>query len=305
MSKLPTTLNGTFVAAAILSVSFVTSAYEINNHADMSQEAAIKSLLATNQGQKLVTLGLKRVTLIDPRQTFPLAQELPRNRFCFGETVNPDGSVTQDPAVAQPRWGAGVAGRHEMTIAELFRYGACHEDHATLASGYRVFAHFYDPQNSGRGLESVDGPASISWTLQRGRGNATTQSNHYTYQDTRDYFYQALTRGLAPGFSQAGNELARRELWGKTFQSLGHVMHHLQDMAQPQHVRNDDHCDAALCAARGLKKPSGYEYYWRDQSALIRTLAASATAPMLFGLPREFWNINTTNALTSNDPNAS
>jgi hypothetical protein len=257
------------VALALASRSH---AYEINNHADMSQVAAEKSTLQAQTNEKLVKLGLKRRDITSPTQTFPLAQELPRNRFCFGETVNADGSVT-DPAVAQPRWNGGVAGRHEMTIAELFRYGACHEDHATLASGYRVFAHFYDPQNSGRGLESVDGPASISWTLQRGRGNATTQSNHYTYQDTRDYFYQALTRGLAPGFSAAGNDLARRELWGKTFQSLGHVMHHLQDMAQPQHVRNDDHCDSSLCGSS--KKPSGYEYYWRDRSALIRTLAKS------------------------------
>src|SRR5439155_50015 len=53
------------------------------------------------------------------------------------------------------------------------------------------------------------------------------------------------------------------------FQTLGHLMHHMQDMAQPQHVRNDMHCDLLSCLAAdiitaglaGVYSPSGYEKY--------------------------------------------
>jgi len=41
---------------------------------------------------------------------------------------------------------------------------------------------------------------------------------------------------------------ARYSATTQLFQNLGHVLHHVQDMAQPQHVRNDAHCDAPVCA---------------------------------------------------------
>ena len=81
----------------------------------------------------------------------------------------------------------------------------------------------------------------------------------FSLRDARDYFYRALTdRSL----------LVRSANFGSMFQALGHVIHHLQDMAQPQHVRNDVHCDEDACrsltSALGINQlfaPSMYEKY--------------------------------------------
>jgi hypothetical protein len=101
-------------------------------------------------------------------------------------------------------------------------------------------------------------------------------------------------------------EIYRHRQWS----ALGDIVHYLQDMDSPQHVRSDYHCNALRCALLDLAIPAGlsrtyklsaYETYHEQpaQMRTIRALAASATAPMLFGLPREFWNVNTTAVLTT------
>ncbi len=123
----------------------------------------------------------------------------------------------------------------EYIPEELVGFGAIHED-----SGYRSLNHFhasqYPPGNQGMlGLM----PSSQQWIID---GITTLvqpplweQSQEYSYKMARIYHFMAL---LAPDES-------RREVWiGKLFQSLGHIIHHIQDMGQPQHVRNDIHCHA-------------------------------------------------------------
>ena len=59
--------------------------------------------------------------------------------------------------------------------------------------------------------------------------------NHYTWEDARNAFYYALTgRNLSESFPVFFPDVRRDAAWGRTFQSLGHVMHHLQDMGSPQ-----------------------------------------------------------------------
>src|SRR4029079_3052981 len=83
-------------------------------------------------------------------------------------------------------------------------------------------------------------------------GSFLTQTN--SYRDARNYLYEALT---------GPTELERRKSFGLMFQTLGQVIHHLQDMAQPQHVRNDAHCDSTICQMFDprLYSPSQYERY--------------------------------------------
>src|SRR5690606_6807050 len=80
--------------------------------------------------------------------------------------------------------------------------------------------------------------ASPDWILESdgsiGRDHYADEEQKYSYSDARQYFYEALTDE---------NNLSRSFSWGKTFRSLGQVIHHIQDMAQPQHVRNDAHID--------------------------------------------------------------
>jgi hypothetical protein len=92
------------------------------------------------------------------------------------------------------------------------------------------------------------------------------------------------------------------------FQNLGHVLHHIEDMAQPQHVRNDVHCDSWLCTllrlvgAQGLGTKSAYEEYVNSAlfstNALVSINAAVASGPQPlsalpnppFVRPDDFWS---------------
>lgn len=280
----------TFSHAALFSPA--STGYEINNHADMSQRASEIGFPISGTNDKLFRLGLRRLAISDPRQTFALGAGLPPIPYCFGEFL-PGGSFreyelttaggrVQDPAVVQPTGS-------KLTIAQLFRYGACFEDSETPDK--KPLALFYNPPDAGRGLSFgivVRGPSSLDWTLTR---NATpsgnTGINHFTYMDARDFFYKAITKFTT---------IERDKNWALTFQALGHIAHHLQDMGSPQHTRNDTHCNANICATLGIDRPSGFEYYFDSQFRTVRALAATATAPMMFGLPREFWNINTSDA---------
>ena len=99
--------------------------------------------------------------------------------------------------------------------------GARDEDWLT-----RPLNHFYDPYH--------DAPLGIAakapdWALED-VGDLAGQD--YSYKDARDAFYRGLTAR-----DPATHE---REL-GDTFYALGHIIHLIQDMAQPQHTRNDSH----------------------------------------------------------------
>lgn len=100
---------------------------------------------------------------------------------------------------------------------------------------YRMKHHFYDPQNNGRPLTlpvwGETGLSSDDWILLE-TANIQLVNQNFSYSDANTSLYRALT-SLTP------NE--RNTNWGLTFQTLGMVVHHIQDMSQPQHTRNDSH----------------------------------------------------------------
>ena len=118
----------------------------------------------------------------------------------------------------------------------------------------RPLHHFYDPiYDRGLTLGVPLGFKSPNWIL--GTNNAfanqnipeTNRRNHFSVFDAREAMYRALT-----GRSSDGNELQpsatltkqqdiRNAYWATTFRALGDIVHHVQDMAQPQHTRNDPH----------------------------------------------------------------
>jgi hypothetical protein len=107
------------------------------------------------------------------------------------------------------------------TPADWIAKGARDED-----SLVRPLNHFYDPYHDvplGIGAKAPD------WALEDG-GDLPGQD--YSYKDARDAFFTGLTAQ-----DPATHE---REL-GHTFYALGHIVHLIQDMAQPQHTRNDVH----------------------------------------------------------------
>lgn len=119
----------------------------------------------------------------------------------------------------------------KKTVVELIKSGSRFEDKLPFGSPFRVRHHFYDPLHD-RALTVAGvaaGEKSPDWALED-KGSLFLQ--RFSYADAREAFYQALT---------AKSEDDRKQQFGKTFQTLGHVIHHIQDMAQPQHVRNDIH----------------------------------------------------------------
>lgn len=116
------------------------------------------------------------------------------------------------------------------SIVRWIRLGAHDEDDASSTNFARYRHHFFDPQHGGAGYSFgvFGGEPSPDWALEDTR-TFITQS--YSFNEARQYFYDALT---------LPNE--NREQWmARTFYTLGHIIHHIQDMAQPQHTRNDSH----------------------------------------------------------------
>lgn len=155
------------------------------------------------------------------------------------------------------------------TIKELISDGSRFEDNLLLGSLLRVRHHFYDPVYN-RPLTVLGvaaGEKSPDWALE---DTSTIGSQDYSYRDARNYFYQALT---------ATRENDRNKNFGLAFQTLGHIIHHVQDMAQPQHVRNDIHPNVS-------SHKSLYEEY---TDANRNKLLYTGYNPVTFPKTRSFW----------------
>jgi hypothetical protein len=248
------------VLAALLSASMLVLAYKEETHQKISEKAAYSSVLS--QIGKLNDLGLL-YAIDDANQKYPY----------------PDG-------------------KKPITILGLIQYGALFED-----SGSRAINHFFNPINwqaltvanpasSGGIIEILGNDNSPAWALEDLRdisGNDAGEQK-FSYKDARQYFYDALTKP---------DKADRDENWGLTFQTLGQVIHHLQDMAQPQHVRNDAHLDQPDMNVGGVQlnplyNPSSYEL-WTFKHPPAASLF-SAYAPVYspdetgnFTTPRQFW----------------
>jgi len=100
------------------------------------------------------------------------------------------------------------------------------------------------------------------------------------WDNARIYFYSALT---------SGDNAARESYFAKTFQSAGQVMHLLQDMAVPAHVRND-FWNSHIWT--GGTNP--YELYVQNHIAKITSLTreqiSSATPTFTNPKQTDFWD---------------
>ena len=175
-------------------------------------------------------------------------------------------------------------------IIQLFSDGANFEDH-----NIRPLNHFFDP-TSDAGLALT----SPTWALEDKGQISLLQS--YSYADARHYFHDALTKTDKAG---------REKNFGLLFESLGRVIHHLQDMTQPQHVRADTHLNLEQFFGNtemSFEDRSRYEKYTLDKYAENRTdIPKPLSLPTGYGLvytsadtatfttPRKFWSTTTGN----------
>ncbi len=134
---------------------------------------------------------------------------------------------------------------------------------------HRVFSHFHDPVNN-RGLtvgitlgaKAADwalDPAAITPAFNLSSPPAPQRYNHFNLATFRESLWRAVT-----GRNQAGEQVApsaseRNMYWATAFRALGDILHLNQDMAAPQHTRNDQHAGATPTILTGHK--SVFERY--------------------------------------------
>ncbi|MES9814941.1 MAG: hypothetical protein ABW159_19040 [Candidatus Thiodiazotropha sp.] len=107
----------------------------------------------------------------------------------------------------------------------------------------------------------------------------------YSLWDAVGYFLAA--KGSLSWAQRSENEQ-------KLFLAMGHAVHHLQDMAQPAHVRNDAHCDAHQdprfrCGAWLFHDPSEYESNTEDFYGSLPLVGYPDLDLNLFRKARDFW----------------
>jgi hypothetical protein len=151
---------------------------------------------------------------------------------------------------------------------ELIRDGAEFED-----DWPRPINHFFNPL-TGEGL-GLGYPAP-DWALSDNEDN-TALLQSYSFRDARRAYYDALTR---PAVSDRDIAL------GKVFETLGHVTHLIQDMAQPQHVRSDAH-------------PTGLSGTYSRYEKITEDLVRDNPSAILFTGYPNVYEKNSTRSLTS------
>ena len=141
-----------------------------------------------------------------------------------------------------------------------------------LGVSHRVLSHFYDPiSTKGLNVAGVElGLPAPAWAIGVAPSNVfstyeedTGRISHFTIYDAREAMYRALTGRAKAGQVVAPTQVDRKAYWATTFRALGDVVHLIQDMAQPQHTRNERHAglgpDALQPAGFGHK--SVFEAY--------------------------------------------
>ncbi len=184
----------------------------------------------------------------------------------------------------RPAVGDIIPAQVGISAQQLIGWGAKFEDEASFT---RAFSHFFNPLKDQpltvAGIEA--GETSPDWALEDKSQDADQDNSFF---DANVFILNALTEK---------KETNRKEAWGNFFQSLGMVLHHVQDMAQPQHVRNDQHCDNAFwCKPTNLYNKSVFEEYTKGRSKDLINAIKCDTYPVLdlnkFTNARDFWITN-------------
>lgn len=277
------------LAVAVSLVSGSIRAYEVASHAEMTYQAARSSIIK-EQNEAERKSFLRKLGFVDERDLTGLSPPW-RTFFEFvGQQIEERSAKSYDDAIAE-RVRKGPVLNSVESISPLTQWlmrGSIREDdvgYAFLGTPVdgsndegliRVFNHFLDPQND-RGLTILGVcPAGIGackrsadWALgvvdfRAASPQIDTQTkNRYSYAQAKEALWRAMTgRRSSDGgdvFPPGGqlNQTARYANLATAFRSLGSVIHHVQDMAQPQHVRNDRHSGLSCIRAEILSFAGG------------------------------------------------
>ena len=243
----------------LLSAAPVAYAHELATHGALTWQAYQRSALVTDS-TRLRDLG------IDPTSVNPLG----------GIYYDVSGGQVRERRVDDFE-GTIIERRLEqlgatpLSIPGWLMRGAIREDDATGEDNpqddpfnqdlKRPLHHFYDPVFNrplsvpGLSLIDADVHRAPDWAVgsrdvfAQPNTPEANRRNHFTIFDAREAMYRALTgrdsQGnplqLAPGGTLTKQSDLRNAYWATTFRALGDALHLNQDVAQPQHTRNDPH----------------------------------------------------------------
>jgi hypothetical protein len=166
------------------------------------------------------------------------------------------------------------------------KYGSVVEDNSLILDVVlaRSPNHFHNPLKNWveAGLDDwtiihSTGYSAILWA-QLGHLQVDLPEGDNTWDTIRTYFYAGLT---------AVDSAERQKYFAETFKGLGHQVHLLEDMAVPDHVRNDAHVLNAITIPPLDKWPDLLTYRciegWAENNlAAIQTFVDPSTTTILF-----------------------
>jgi len=177
---------------------------------------------------------------------------------------------------------------------------------------HREFNHFFDPYFD-RPL-TVTGSQVLQWSYGQpirkavdwalGTADAFSDPdirdtgstwNHFTLFDAHEAMFRALTlkqrtspvayTNLAAALTAATAESTRKAYWATTFRALGDILHLNQDMAQPQHTRNEAHSGKRVLEYLGAGHTSVFEKYMDERARGVAVSLPDGTSVPLPPLP--------------------
>ena len=254
-----------------LCLSVPVAAYELSTHAAMAQRAFERSMLNKTDRSLVKNLGLDFSQDLGSAYFDVSGNGPPAIRFAdpfeydkmprVATKLNPDylkingwlmrGAIREDD-------GARVFGVRVAAPGEPLDdpYGNI----------LRFCNHFLDPYHVSAFTGFCFGQTldmSPNWAVGTNDAFAPSVSpansyrNHFSVYAAREAMFRALTLKqqnadgsianisiggvLAPDASASDREKTQRTYWATTFRALGDVVHLIQDMAQPQHTRDEAH----------------------------------------------------------------
>jgi hypothetical protein len=212
-------------------------------------------------------------------------------------------------------------------IKEWLREGSYLEDEP----GCRASNHFHNPLNtlswtesgmsdqpwfvnfwcSGGDYPSQNIKSNVHWATDyiesAPNGTKEETGNLWDWGHAREHYYIYLTGKDYNGNMVAGTQNERDEYFVKSLQALGQVLHLIQDMAVPAHVRNDfkSHLDWAGITLETVFSPSKwflerFEYFVEHN--IKELIGGSEGGDLTDKTLTKFWD---TNNYTGNNPSIS
>jgi hypothetical protein len=273
--------------AFTVSLTVPVHAYDVRTHTAVTARATEAAGVQV-ESQLLQRLGILRT--VPPLGTYyvdmglPLVVDLANTNRTLRGTQDIEFNIM---AAVRDGNGAGTIPNDSTVTGWIMRGGIREDDNPTEVTGpsadepggmfHREFGHFFDPQNNqGLTVGGVNfGPTAPNWGIDRTVAVPLTSVitrrgfNHFGVTQAREAQWRALTLkriapdgSLNPEPSLTGNikgasvtldgEQLRKAYWASMFRAVGDISHLVQDMAQPQHTRNDPHsgygCAFGSCA---------------------------------------------------------